>query len=200
MGLDPLHQHAVKRARAKDLSAWLSVMPIEKNNCDLIAQEFRDVLAVWYREPLLCIPPHCDGCHAPSSLDHFLICRKGGLIVQWYNKIRDAIGDPAALSRNLLYLKMVMMGLLSLILVFVVYGHHCLRCCLISVSQTLMPSLTLAPEFILFQAETKKKQKYAAATSACRAHFTPLCFSVDGLAGSETACFIKRLATGLSSK
>ena len=33
----------------------------------------------------------------PSSLDHFLICRKGGLIVQRHNEIRDAIGDLAAL-------------------------------------------------------------------------------------------------------
>ena len=57
-----------------------------------------------------------------------------------------------------------------------------------------------APESILFQAETEKKQKYSAGANARHAHFTPLCFSVDGLAGSEVACFIKKLATGLSSK
>ena len=56
------------------------------------------------------------------------------------------------------------------------------------------------PESVLFQVETEKKQKYAMAASACRAHFTPVCFSVDSLAGSEAACFIKRLATGLSLK
>ena len=57
-----------------------------------------------------------------------------------------------------------------------------------------------APESILFQAETEKKQKYSDAANARHAHFTPLCFSVDGLAGSEAACFIKRLAAGLLSK
>ena len=46
---------------------------------------------------IIIIPPHCDGCGAPSSLDHFLICRKGGLIVQRHNEIRDAIGDLAVL-------------------------------------------------------------------------------------------------------
>ena len=97
LGFDPIHLRAVKRARANDLSVWLSVMPIEKNNCDLTAQEFRDALAVRYKKLLLCIPPHCDSCGAPSSLDHFLICRKGGLIVQRHNEIRDAIGDLAAL-------------------------------------------------------------------------------------------------------
>ena len=80
--LDPLHQCTVMRARANDLFAMLSVVPIEKNNFYLIPQDFRDALAVRYRKPLLCIPPCCDGCGAPSSLDHFLICRKGGLIVQ----------------------------------------------------------------------------------------------------------------------
>ena len=42
-----------------------------------------------------------------------------------------------------------------------------------------------APESILFQTETEKKQKYSAAANARCAHFTPLCFSVDGLVGSE---------------
>ena len=71
----------------------LSVIPIE-DNYDLTGQEFMDALAVRYRKPLLCVPPCCDGCGAPSSLDHFLICRKGGLIVQ----IRDTIGDLATLQ------------------------------------------------------------------------------------------------------
>ena len=57
-----------------------------------------------------------------------------------------------------------------------------------------------APESILFRVETEKKQKYSAAANACRAHFLLLCFSVDGLAGSEATCYIKRLATRLSSK
>lgn len=56
--------------------------------------------AVRYKKPLLSIPLHCDGCGAPSSLDHFLICKKGGLIVQRHNEIRDAIGDLAALLRG----------------------------------------------------------------------------------------------------
>ena len=63
----------------------------------MTGQKFRDALAVQYRKPLLCVPPRCDGCGAPSSLDYLLICRKGGLIVQQHNEIRDAIGDLATL-------------------------------------------------------------------------------------------------------
>ena len=86
-------------------------------------------------------------CGAPSSLDHFLICRKRGLIVQRHNEIRDAISDLAALmwgqvKQDLLCPKMVMMEPLLPIFVFVVYGHHSLRHCLTSVPQTLSPVLS----------------------------------------------------------
>ena len=44
--LDPTHLRAFHRSRTNDLSCWLSVMPIEKDNFDLTAQEFRDALAI----------------------------------------------------------------------------------------------------------------------------------------------------------
>ena len=57
-----------------------------------------------------------------------------------------------------------------------------------------------APCKVLLNAEVEKKNKYAEACAARRAHFTPLCFSVDGLAGSEANCFLKRMACRLSSR
>ena len=43
---------------------------------------------------LLNIPPFCDQCGSPFSLDHFLICKEGGgLITQHHNEIQNAIGD-----------------------------------------------------------------------------------------------------------
>ena len=61
------------------------------------AQEFRDALALHYRKALLNVPSGCDGCGAPFSLDHTLVCRKGGLIIQPHNEVWDAVGDLAAL-------------------------------------------------------------------------------------------------------
>ena len=43
------------------------------------------------------LPPCCDRCGAPSSLDHALCCRKGGLIIQRHNEICGSIDDLAAL-------------------------------------------------------------------------------------------------------
>ena len=95
--LDLLQLRALQRPKINDLSCWLTVLPLEKDNFDLTAQEFRDALAVRYKKPLLNIPPSCDGCGSPSSLDHFLISKKGGLITQCHNEIQDAIGDLLAL-------------------------------------------------------------------------------------------------------
>lgn len=59
-------------------------MLMEKDNFDLTA--------------LLNIPLFCDGCGSPSTVDHFLICKKpNGLTTQHHNEMRDAIGDFAAL-------------------------------------------------------------------------------------------------------
>ena len=44
-------------------------MPIEKSQFDLSAQQFRDGLALRYRKPLLCLPPCCDGCGAPFTIE-----------------------------------------------------------------------------------------------------------------------------------
>ena len=73
------------------------VMPLAKDNINLTAPQFRDALAIRYRKPLLNVPRFCDGCGSSSCLDHFLICKKGGLITQRHNEFRDADGDLAAL-------------------------------------------------------------------------------------------------------
>ena len=70
-GFDSTHQCVLQRARDNDFDVWLSVTPIESNNFDLGAQEFRDALTIRYHKPQLNLPSKCDGCGTTSSLDHF---------------------------------------------------------------------------------------------------------------------------------
>ena len=39
----------------------------------------------------------CDDCGASFSIDHALVCRKGDLIIQRHNEVRNAVGDLAVL-------------------------------------------------------------------------------------------------------
>ena len=51
--LDSLQQHTALRAKEFNLSGWLSVLPLEKDQFDLLAQQFRDALTLCYCKPLL---------------------------------------------------------------------------------------------------------------------------------------------------
>ena len=48
-------------------------------------------------EALLNVPSSCKGYGAPFSLEHALVCRKDGLIIQCHNEVRDAVSALAAL-------------------------------------------------------------------------------------------------------
>ena len=65
----------------------------EYTNTDLSATEFRDAISLRYNGPL---PANCDGCGAAPSLEHALDCKKGGLVTQRHNEVRDVIGDLAS--------------------------------------------------------------------------------------------------------
>ena len=67
----------------------------KKEHFDLSAQEFQDGLALRYKKVLSPLPLSCDGCGASFSIEHTLDCKKGGLITQHHNEVRDAIGDLA---------------------------------------------------------------------------------------------------------
>ena len=67
---------------------------------DLSATEFRDSLALRYLRPLLRLPALCDGCGCQFSNGHALDCRKGGLVIQRHNEIRDALGYLASIAYN----------------------------------------------------------------------------------------------------
>ena len=69
--LDPIHHCALLSPKDNDLQCGCLHFQLKKNNFDLTPKEFRDALAIRYRKLLLNVPAFCDGCGAPSTLDHF---------------------------------------------------------------------------------------------------------------------------------
>ena len=71
----------------------------------------------------------------------------------------------------------------------------------VRVVDTDAPSYCIrSPQAVLLSAEVEKKRKYFLVCQARCASFTPLCYSVDGLLGSEANLFIKHLAERLAAK
>ena len=63
----------------------------------MLAQEFRDGLAIRYKKLLLALPSVCDGCGAPFTSEHALDCCCGVLVTHRRNEVWDAFGDLACL-------------------------------------------------------------------------------------------------------
>ena len=72
--------------------------PLVKDNFDLSPREFRAGLAMRYMKPLQELLPKCDRCGALFTVGHALDCRKGGLVVQRHNEVRDTIYDLAVIA------------------------------------------------------------------------------------------------------
>ena len=207
-GLSTAQQRAVSRAKDEKISFWLNVIPTSKHHFDLSAQEFRDALALRYKKPLLCVPSICDGCGASFDLSHALICRKGGLVTQRHNEIRDALGDLSSLAWSQVKKEPIVKeadessrspALVADLSVRGVWVPQAEALFDVRVVDTDAQSyLDRSPLDVLSIAESEKKRKYHQACLDRRALFTPLCISVDGLLGRETNVFIKRLADRLS--
>ena len=185
----------------------LSLWP---NNFDLTAQEFRDSLAIRYKKPLLEVPPYCDGCNAPFDLSHALSCKRGDLVTQRHNEVRDAFGDLASLAYSQVIKEPVVHeahnsfnspALVDDLSVCGVWMPQSEALFDVRIIDTDTRSYcNRSPSEVLLTAEVEKKKKYHLAHTERRAQFTPLCVSVDGMMGKEASVFVKRLSERLSMK
>jgi hypothetical protein len=208
--LDKVHQRAVQRVINYKTSSWLSVLPVAKHQFDMTALEFRDALALRYRRPLKSIPAMCDGCGDRFSLEHSLSCKKGGLIIQRHNEIRDAIGDLAELVWHQVHREPVVReandsnnipALIADLGVRGVWEAQTTALFDIRITDTDAKSYLSRPvEAVLSYAETEKKHKYGQACRERRANFTPFVASVDGALGKEASFFLKYLSDRLATK
>ena len=207
-----MKQRIIRRAIEGKTSSWLNVLPIAKHHFDLSAGEFRDALAMRYGRSLLSMPSVCDGCGELFTLGHALDCKKGGLVTQRHNEVRDALGDMAALAyRDVVREPIVresdesrgINALVADLRIRGVWQPQTAALFDIRVVHTDAQSYVgRSVQAVLKSAELEKKRKYnqAAADRHMHASFTPFVLSVDGLLAREADLTLQRFADKLSRK
>jgi len=78
--------------KEKGASTWLTVLPLKDHSFSLNKQEFRDSLCIRYGWNIPGMPHFC-GCGLKNSIDHTLICKKGGYVSMRHNNLRDLNAD-----------------------------------------------------------------------------------------------------------
>ena len=75
-------------AGEKGASIWLSVVPMKEMGFNLKKREFRDAIKLRYDWPIDDIPRTCV-CSEAFSVDHAMICKRGGFVIKRHNELRD---------------------------------------------------------------------------------------------------------------
>ena len=208
--MDTMKRRAIMRAVDGKTSNWLTVVPFAPHHFDLSAVEFRDASAIRYCRPLLRMPVSCDGCGAPFDLGHALDCKKGGLVTQRHNEVRDALGDIAALTYKKVVREPVVReadearGISALVADLGVRGVWQPQTeALFDIRVTDTDAQSCAQRTVnavLTAAEREKKRKYAQAVQARHASFSPFVLSVDGVMAREAQFVVQHFADRLSTK
>ena len=74
-------------ATQKGASSWLTVLPIRDMNFDQNKSEFRDAVKLRYDWDIPCMPSVCV-CGDHFNVDHAMICKRGGFVIQRHNELR----------------------------------------------------------------------------------------------------------------
>ena len=100
--LDPALTARLRRklSRAPSTGAWITLLPTAVNGLSLSPGEFRDGMSLRYGWAFGALPKHCDGCGAKFTVEHALTCKKGGLVLNRHNEVRDELGYLACQAIN----------------------------------------------------------------------------------------------------
>ena len=81
-------KRAVELATEKGSSNWLTVIPLKELDYKLNKKEFRDAIKLRYDWEITDTPMIC-ACGVQFSVDHAMVCQRGGFIIQRHNELRD---------------------------------------------------------------------------------------------------------------
>ena len=214
--LPPRSLKAVDLACEKGASSWLTVLPLRELGYNLNKQEFRDAIKMRYNWGIPDLPKVCI-CGDVFDIDHAMICKRGGLVIQRHNEIRDLEAELLSAVCKDVEVEPTLQPLSGETLNngantssdarldiharsfwerqrSVFFDVRVCHPCADSYREQ-------TPAQIYRQHESEKKRKYAnRVLEVEQGTFTPLIFSTTGGMGTECKMFHKRLAELLSIK
>ena len=89
-------QRGIELAPEKGAANWLTVIPIDEMGFTLNKGEFRDALNNWEitDKSSICV------CGDVLNVDHAMVWRRGGFIIQRHNELRDLEADMLSMVCN----------------------------------------------------------------------------------------------------
>ena len=90
--VEPPLKRCLELNNEKGAGSWLTALPLKDHGYCLNKQEFRDAIALRYGWRIPNTPHYC-GCGSKNSVDHTLICAKGGYVAMRHNALRDLNAD-----------------------------------------------------------------------------------------------------------
>ena len=211
----------VDLATQKGASSWLTVLPIRDMNFDLNKSEFRDAVKLRYDWEVPDTPSVCVcNCRDHFNVDHGMICKRGGFVIQRHNELRDLEAEMVRMVCNGVEIEPVLQDItgeelnrgantapdaqLDIMARGFWEGQRSaffdVRIC--------HPNFISAdshrdkdPDQIFRQHETEKKRQYASRVLEVeQATFTPLVFSPTGGMAVECKRYHSRLAELVATK
>ena len=209
-------ERVVELASEKGSSNWLSVIPLKDLDFDLNKREFRDAIRLRYDWSIPDTQSVCV-CGARFNVDHAMVCKRGGFIIQRHNELRDL---EAELLNMVCHDVEIEPGLQPVTGEELNRGANQAPDARLDIHargfwerqrsayfdvRVCHPNAAsyrdLDPKQVYRQHEMEKKRKYASrVTEIEQGTFTPLVFSTTGGMGEECSRFHSRLAELLAEK
>ncbi|PFX28681.1 hypothetical protein AWC38_SpisGene6628 [Stylophora pistillata] len=197
-------------SREKGASSWLTVIPMKDLGYNLSKREFRVAIKIRYGWEIADLPKTC-ACGDFFDVDHAMICRRGGFVIQHHNELQDLEADLLRIVSSDVKVKPILQQITGETLnrstnrapdarldIHARGFWERQRSALFDV-RVCHPNAKSyrekTPEQVYRQHESEKKGQYANRVMEVKqGTFMPLIFSITGGMGTECKIYHKRLA------